>query len=121
MNPRKDSDLRDLAKDKEREARFETEVIETVVDHTTPQFYTEIVLFQGGSKAMDIYIKLYTPLVSSATNVMGFECNKQNVRQNDVSRFICSSIVSLCRIATLRHNCDVSFIVMSRVLFVRPL
>ena len=59
VNPRKDSDLRDLAKDKEREARFETEVIETVVDHTTPQFYTEIVLFQGGSKAMEIYKALH--------------------------------------------------------------
>ena len=59
VNPRKDSDLRDLAKDKEREARFETEVTETVVDHTTPQFYTEIVLFQGGSKAMEIYKALH--------------------------------------------------------------
>lgn len=53
-NPKKDSDLRDLQADKEREAaRFQTEESERVVDHTTYEFYKDIINFKGGAKAMD--------------------------------------------------------------------
>lgn len=59
-NPKKDSDLRDLQADKEREAaRFQTEESERVVDHTTYEFYKDIVNFKGGAKAMDIYKTLH--------------------------------------------------------------
>ena len=57
--------MRYLEIDKQRDARFETEVTEKVVDHTTDQFYTDIVLFNGGSKALEIYKALH-PRISRA-------------------------------------------------------
>ena len=59
-NPRKDSDLRDAEIDKQRDIdRFQTEETSRELDHTTNQFYKDIVLFKGGAKAMDIYRALH--------------------------------------------------------------
>ena len=59
-NPRKDSDLRDAEIDKQRDIeRFQTEETSRELDHTTNQFYKDIVLFKGGAKAMDIYKALH--------------------------------------------------------------
>jgi len=55
----KDSDLRDLAKAKEQEARYLTEETESEIDHTTRQFYREIILFNGGQKAVEVYKALH--------------------------------------------------------------
>jgi hypothetical protein len=59
-NPRKDSDLRDAEIDRQRDAkRFQTEETSRVEDHTTKEFYKNIVLFKNGSKAMEIYKSLH--------------------------------------------------------------
>ena len=59
-NPRKDSDLRDLQADKEREAaRFQTEETARETIHTNYQFYKDVILFKGGAKAMEIYKALH--------------------------------------------------------------
>ena len=59
-NPRKDSDLRDAEIDKQRDIdRFQTEETSRELDHTTNQFYKDIVLFKGGAKAMEIYKALH--------------------------------------------------------------
>ena len=55
-NPRKDSDLRDAEIDRQRDAeRFQTEETSRVEDHTTKEFYKNVILFKGGAKAMEIY------------------------------------------------------------------
>ena len=56
VNPRKDSDLRDLERD---QARFETEETERVEDHETWQFYTEIISMNGGDEAIKAYKELH--------------------------------------------------------------
>jgi len=56
VNPKKDSDLRDLERD---QARFETEETERTEDHETWQFYTEIISMNGGSDAMSVYEELH--------------------------------------------------------------
>ena len=59
-NPKKNSDLRDLQADREQEAaRFQTEETSRVEDHTTKEFYKNIILFKNGSKAMEIYKALH--------------------------------------------------------------
>ena len=58
-NMRKDSDLRDLQIDKDREARYITEETDRVVDHTTNQVYRDIILFKNGQKAIEIYKVLH--------------------------------------------------------------
>ena len=59
-NPKKNSDLRDLQADREQEAaRFQTEETSRVEDHTTKEFYKNIILFKNGSKAMEIYKSLH--------------------------------------------------------------
>ena len=59
-NPRKDSDLRDAEIDRQRDAeRFQTEETSRVEDHTTKEFYKNIILFKNGSKAMEIYKSLH--------------------------------------------------------------
>ena len=60
VNPRKDSDLRDAEIDKQRDAeRFQTEETSRTIDHETKQFYKDIILFKGGSKAVEIYKTLH--------------------------------------------------------------
>lgn len=59
-NPRKDSDLRDAEIDRQRDAeRFQTEETSRVEDHTTKEFYKNVILFKNGSKAMEIYKSLH--------------------------------------------------------------
>ena len=59
-NPRIDSDLRDAEIDRQRDAeRFQTEEISRVEDHTTKEFYKNVILFKGGAKAMEIYKALH--------------------------------------------------------------
>jgi len=59
-NPRKDSDLRDAEIDRQRDIdRFQTEETSRVEDHTTKEFFKNVVLFKGGAKAMDIYRALH--------------------------------------------------------------
>ena len=59
-NPRKDSDLRDAEIDRQRDAeRFQTAEVSRVEDHTTKEFYKNIILFKNGSKAMEIYKSLH--------------------------------------------------------------
>ena len=46
--------------DREQEAaRFQTEETSRVEDHTTKEFYKNIILFKNGSKAMEIYKALH--------------------------------------------------------------
>ena len=60
VNPRKDSDLRDAEIDRQRDAeRFQTEEVSRKEDHETKQFYKDIILFKGGSKAVEIYKTLH--------------------------------------------------------------
>ena len=56
VNPKKDSDLRDLERD---QARFETEETEKTEDHETMQFYTEIISMNGGDEAIKAYKELH--------------------------------------------------------------
>ena len=56
VNPKKDSDLRDLERD---QARFETEETERVEDHETMQFYTELISMPGGDEAIKAYRELH--------------------------------------------------------------
>jgi len=59
-NPRKDSDLRDAEIDRQRDIdRFQTEETSRVEDHTTKEFYKNVILFKGGPKAMEIYKSLH--------------------------------------------------------------
>ena len=59
-NPRKDSDLRDAEIDRQRDAeRFQTEETSRVEDHTTKEFYKNVILFKNGAKAMNIYKSLH--------------------------------------------------------------
>ena len=60
VNPRRDSDLRDAEIDKQRDAeRFQTEETSRTIDHETEQFYKDIILFKGGSKAIEVYKTLH--------------------------------------------------------------
>ena len=58
-NMQKDSDLRDLRIDMDKDARYITEETEKTVDHTTWQTYRDILLFKNGEKAIDIYKTLH--------------------------------------------------------------
>ena len=58
-NMQKDSDLRDLRIDMDRDARYITEETEKTVDHTTWQTYRDILLFKNGEKAIEIYKTLH--------------------------------------------------------------
>ena len=59
-NPRKDSDLRDLEIELEKEKKFVTEEVERVEDHETWEFAKNIILFPGGAKALEIYKILHS-------------------------------------------------------------
>ena len=52
--------LRDAEIDRQRDIdRFQTEETSRVEDHTTKEFFKNVVLFKGGAKAMDIYRALH--------------------------------------------------------------